>query len=265
MLNDSQIRGYLDRIGIDDVPEPTLESLNQLIYANQSHIPFETVILHRSGNAPSLDTDDLYDKLIARRLGGYCFELNKLFEELLLGLGFDAKPVLCRSVRGREERMPINHRGTIVNIGGHSYSADVGFGGPMPAGALSLETNDEQDVMGDTYSIEPAGDSWLKVVRLTGGPQDLYDDERPIQKQVELEICTTPVEDQDFESLNAFFSQPGTYFRDHETVNLRTSDGYLGYRDGVLTVRKNGTKTIENIAPENVDEALLEYFGMRLS
>jgi N-hydroxyarylamine O-acetyltransferase len=37
-----------------------------------------------------LDTDALFDKIVRRRRGGFCYELNGLFAALLRELGFDA-------------------------------------------------------------------------------------------------------------------------------------------------------------------------------
>lgn len=263
MLTAEQIRAYLDRLGIDEPPEPTLEALDRLVWQHQTHVPFETIGLHRAGAAPALDTESLFDKVVAQRKGGYCFELNKLFTELLAALGFDARPTLSRAVRGREGRMPINHRGIIVAIGGQDYAADVGFGGPMPAGVLRLADCGDQVVRGETYATVPDANGWWRIERITQAGADLYDDAVPVRRQVELELCPAAVEDIDFDALNEHCSRPGTLFRDHETVNLRTDGGYRGFKDGVLTIREGGQKTVvELVGREAQDAALLEHFGL---
>lgn len=263
MLNADQTRAYLDRIGVEGTPEPSRQALDELVRRHQMSVPFETVGLHRSGATPALDVDSLFDKVVARRRGGYCFELNKLFHELLLSLGFDARPCLCRAVRGREGRMPINHRGIVVELDEGTLSADVGFGGPMPAGAILLASGEDQLIAGETYAAVRDGHAWWRIERVTRAAADLYDDEVPERRQVELELCSAPVEEVDFDALNQFFSQPGTLFRDHEIVNLRTPGGYLGLKDGVLTIRENGRKSvIELDDPAAVDEALRERFDL---
>ena len=69
MLSDAQVRGYLDRLGIAEAPEPTKENLDRLIYAHQTHIPFETVSVHRAQGAPDLSLPAIYDQVIDRRHG----------------------------------------------------------------------------------------------------------------------------------------------------------------------------------------------------
>lgn len=264
MLSHEQRDAYLEKLGCEGVPQPTKEHLDALVYAHQTHIPFSTLTVHRGGGAPDLSTEALFDRVVASGQGGYCFELNKLFEELLLSLGYEARPVLSRAVRGRDGRMPINHRGIVVTLDDGDYSVDVGFGGPMPAGALKLAEGLEQNVLGETYITERAGDGWWKIDRITKAAADLHDDGVPARRQTELELCTAVVEDIDFAALSLMCAQPGTLFRDHDVINLRTPEGYKGYKDGVLTVRANGEKAVTELAAAEEAASLAEHFGMQL-
>lgn len=263
MLTTAQTRAYLDRIGYAGDPQPDRETLSELVRLHQLSIPFETVRMHRTGELPSLDTDVIFDLLVTQRLGGYCFEMNKLFEELLATIGYDVRPALSRVVRGREGRMPINHRGVIVTPDDDMFSADVGFGGPMPAGAIMLSSGDDQMIAGELYAAVRDDHAWWRIERVTQASADLFDDEAPVRRQVELELCSAAVEDIDFDSMNMYFSAPGSLFRDHVLVNLRTPNGYLGMRDNVLTIRESGQKTvIELDSREAQDAALREHFGL---
>lgn len=263
MLNDDQVQKYLDRIGFADDVRLDKRTLDALVLRHQLSVPFETVTLHRSESTPSVEIGDLYEKVVERNGGGYCFELNKSFEELLRALGFNGRPVISRAVRGREGRMPINHRGCIVDLNGQLFSVDVGFGGPMPAGALLLEDGEDQLINEETYAAKRAGDSWWKVERMTRAGMDSYDDDVPARRQVELELCTAAIEEQDFDSLNAFFSRPGTLFRDHALANLRTPNGYLALNDDVLTIRENGEKQVIQLDSEDeINKVLIERFNM---
>lgn len=264
MLTDAQIDAYFKRIGFEGRVTNSKHTLDELVLAHQCTIPFETVTLHRRGGEPRLETELIFEKVVERELGDYCFELNKLFEELLASLGFEVRPALSRAVRGRGGRMSINHRGIIAYADEGACSVDVGFGGPMPAGALLLSHDLEQEIFGETYTPRETENSWWKIERLTQAAGDNYDDDKPVRRQVELELCTAAVEDIDFSALNLYFSQPGTLFHDHEIVNLRTRSGYVGFKDGVLTVREDGRKTVTEIDhPQKVNETLARCFGLR--
>lgn len=264
MFNDRQIDQYLRRINFTGELNVDVDTLDELTYRHQCTVPFETIGVHRRGKEPRLALDVIFEKAIIRELGGYCFELNKLFEHLLVSVGFKARPALSRAVRGRDGRMPINHRGIIVTIDGRDYSADVGFGGPMPAGCLLLENGVEQTVRGEIYIPSKNDRGWWNIDRVTRAQLDNYDDGVPERRQTELDLCDAHVEDIDFDALNLFFSQPGTLFRDHEIVNLRTEHGYAGYKDGVLTTRSAGVKTEKTLSNKtDQDEALFRYFGLK--
>jgi N-hydroxyarylamine O-acetyltransferase len=50
-------------------------------------VPFENLSIHM-GEPVLLDPATLYDKIVRRRRGGFCYELNGLFAELLRRLGY---------------------------------------------------------------------------------------------------------------------------------------------------------------------------------
>ncbi len=263
MFTQDQVQAYLDRIGFAGTPANDKETLDELVFCHQKSVPFETYDVHVFGQAPSLDEDAIYDKIVTRRRGGYCFELNKAFELLLAGLGFEARPVLSRAVRGRDGRMPINHRGLLVALEGVDYSLDVGFGGPMPAGALALVDGQEQLIRGELYTPRRVDDTWWAIERITRSKRDFFDDGVPERRQTELELCTAKVEDIDFGPLNTAFSQPGTLFRDFIVCNRRLEDGHHALKDYVLTIRDKGQKTVVEFADDDELKAgLLTYFGM---
>lgn len=263
MLNDAQVERYLARIGWAENVALCQESLDQLAFAHQCAVPFETVTMRRAGKTPALDTKSLYDKVVARHLGGYCFELNKLFEELLRALGFEASPRLARAVCGEKRRMPINHRGTVVMVDGRPYLVDVGFGGPMPAGALLLEDGLEQVVRGETFTPVRMEDSWWRIERITWARDDFSNGDVPVRRQNELEVCEAACEDADFASLNMFAARPGSEFRDNDLVNMRTETGYRALTNRKLTLKDGEEKRIIQLeSDQDFREALAIYFGM---
>lgn len=263
MLTQEQVQAYLDRIGFADEPVISKEVLDELVFCHQKTVPFETYDVHVGGITPSLAEADLYQKIVGAGRGGYCFEINKAFEMLLAGLGFDVRPCLCRAVRGRDGRMPINHRGVLVNLDGVIHFVDVGFGGPLPAGSLVLEDGVEQDIRGEFYTPRSIDGMWWAIDRVTRAKFDFFDDALEVRKHTELELCLAVVEDIDFNALNVAFSQPGVLFREALLANIRTETGHRALKDMVLNIRDNGEKTTIEFADEaELKEGLLTYFGI---
>jgi len=130
------LEAYLERIGLKEPPPATAEGLAQLQRAHRLAIPFENldVIL---GRGIAIDSASVFAKLVTARRGGYCFEQNRLFEDALLALGFNVRPLLARVWLGAEGPPPgKTHTLGLVTIDGQEWIADAGFGGsfnpPMP-------------------------------------------------------------------------------------------------------------------------------------
>ncbi len=83
---------YLQRINYAGSLAPDAETLRLLHLAHLRTVPFENLSIHT--NEPIvLDDDALFEKIVVRRRGGFCYELNGLFAALLRELGFGVKVV----------------------------------------------------------------------------------------------------------------------------------------------------------------------------
>eukprot|EP00808_Paulinella_micropora_P029402 g80155.t1 len=87
MKQEVDLDAYFARISYSGGREANLETLNRILYLHNEHIPFENldVVLHKS---VSLRPQDVDDKIIRRKRGGYCFEQNTLLMRVLLRMGF---------------------------------------------------------------------------------------------------------------------------------------------------------------------------------
>ena len=82
----------------------------------------------RLGDELPLDIKSLFDRLVVRRRGGYCFEQNGLFYEVLDELGYAPRLYLARVIHGQDIHPGLTHRISLVTYGGTDYVVDVGFG-----------------------------------------------------------------------------------------------------------------------------------------
>jgi N-hydroxyarylamine O-acetyltransferase len=78
---------HLRRIGIAGKLAPNARTLARLHRRHLLTVPFENLSIHM-GEPIRLDEAALYEKIVRRRRGGFCYELNGLFAALLRGLGF---------------------------------------------------------------------------------------------------------------------------------------------------------------------------------
>lgn len=144
-------KAYLSRVGIEEAIPLDVAGLVSLHMAQAYSIPFENldIIL---GRGIDISPEAMFEKLIDRKRGGYCFELNGLFIQALKVFGFEVRPLLAR-VHISGEPTGRTHKVCLVSFGEQQWLADVGFGAnglraPMP---LSLGFKSEQD--GQTFKI----------------------------------------------------------------------------------------------------------------
>jgi len=153
---------YFERIGYEGPQEATLEVLRDLHFLHPKSIPFENLNPFL-GIPVLLDTESLQQKLIVDGRGGYCFEQNLLFKEVLQSLGFGVKGLAARILWNQPEG-EITSRGhmlLLVEAEGRQQIADVGFGGLGPTGPLLLETGKVQETPHENYKLIQIKDDYI--------------------------------------------------------------------------------------------------------
>ena len=151
-----KLEKYFKRIGLE-YKEPfsaDLENLKLLQYAHLMTIPYENLDILK-GKPLSLKADDLYEKVIEQKRGGYCFELNGLFCWLLRTLGYKVTEYMARYIRGEAVIPPMRrHRVIKVELPEGDYLADIGIGDKAPRWPLLMKTGVEQEQFGEIYKFE---------------------------------------------------------------------------------------------------------------
>jgi N-hydroxyarylamine O-acetyltransferase len=157
---DPDLEAYFERIGYTGAREPVPEVLRALHLAHVTHVPFENLDV-QLGRPIRLDLASLQEKLVHNRRGGYCFEQNGLFAAVLEKLGFNLTRLAARVRLGSPRIMPRTHMMLLVEAGGESWLADVGFGGrgllePIP---LVADRDYQQGMW--SYRLKREGELWV--------------------------------------------------------------------------------------------------------
>ena len=114
MTRSFDLDAYLHRLRYEGPREPTFETLRSLCELQPACIPFENIDPFL-GRPPDLSIDAVQAKLVARRRGGYCYELNLLLRAALLSLGMQVTGLAARVVWMRPLDAPLrarSHTGT---------------------------------------------------------------------------------------------------------------------------------------------------------
>lgn len=138
----SMTQQYLDTLGIQS-PELSLACLNRLQSRHISQFSFNSLSVVLGQELP-LDIPSLFEKIVVKGRGGYCFEHNKLIYSQLEALGFDVRLVLARVTYNRDVDTPRTHRITLVTLDNQQFVVDGGFGHLGARQPVSLDLGVEQ-------------------------------------------------------------------------------------------------------------------------
>src|SRR5262249_61245530 len=107
-MDDLQVDAYLARIGAGRPARVDAEALRDLQVHHLYAVPFENLGIHL-GEPVSLDEGALVEKLVHRRRGGFCYELNGAFAGLLSALGFTVTLLAARAYGRAGWGPPFDH------------------------------------------------------------------------------------------------------------------------------------------------------------
>ena len=243
-----------DRIGVGVAAPPASDAagLRALHRAHQMAVPFENLSIHLA-EPISLDAGDLVDKIVHRRRGGFCYELNGAFALLLEALGARVSRVAARVYGEAGLSPPFDHLALVVRLadGSGPWLADVGFGSHSDY-PLLLDARDDQE--------DPAGR--FRLAGADAGDIDVLKDGQP---QYRLETRERTLADC---VPTCWWQQtsPRSHFTRSTICSRRTPDGRVSISGRTLIQTRDGTRTEQQI---DTDDALLaayrDHFGVILS
>ncbi|MBN9475422.1 MAG: hypothetical protein ABS43_01855 [Bordetella sp. SCN 67-23] len=258
MGNQFNIDTYLARLSYQGSRQPSAAVLDALTCAHSQSIPFENIDV-LLGRTIDLEPQSLYDKLVAGRRGGYCFELNGLFLELLTRLGFEVRPLGARVRLGTTDRSILpqrTHLTLAVAIDGHDWITDVGVGATSLTRALRLEDGVTQATPHDMRRLVREDGKWFHQVLHAGQWVDVYeftgDDMPMVDRQVANWYTST---------------HPSSHFLQGLTAALALPEGRRVTLSGrILKIREPDGHAWEQVLddPQALQAALHGHFGIDL-
>jgi N-hydroxyarylamine O-acetyltransferase len=249
-MDKALLRAYLRRIGTQRPGTSGAAALRALHRNHQLTVPFENLSIHLD-EPISLDAADLIDKIVARRRGGFCYELNGAFALLLEALGFGVRRVAARVYGSDGLGPPFDHLALVVHgTGGGPWLADVGFGSHSTF-PLLFESRQEQD--------DPAGRFLLTDTE--GGDIEVLKDGEP---QYRLERRARVLGD--FVP-TCWWQQtsPRSHFTQNVICSLLTADGRVSISGRTLIITAGRARTERDLGDDrSVLAAYRQHFGIRL-
>jgi len=223
-----------------------------LQHAFLESVPFENLDIH-TGQKISLDSSRIYEKIVGRRRGGFCYECNGLFAELLAALGYKVSRVSGRMALDGKIGPEFDHMVLLVSID-RKYIADVGNGRSV-RDPLPLEGDETSEAEGIEYRVgthaggyalyyKEAGSDWL--------PRFLF--------------STVPREQVEFSEMCEYHqASPQSTFTQKRLATVATPQGRITLLDSrLIEVDGAERKERELTSEDEVIRCLRSRFGIEL-
>jgi N-hydroxyarylamine O-acetyltransferase len=246
---------YLRRICYAAPLEASRAALFGLHLAHLHTVPFENLDIHLR-QPISLALPDIYDKVVARRRGGFCYELNGLFAWLLGELGFTVTHVSASDARADGSYGPeFDHLALCVQYPedyAKLWLADVGWGDTFTE-PLDLRTSGEQGQGLRAYRIDREGERRVLWQRDYDG-----------RWQRHYQFTLQPRRLADFAAMALYHqTSPESEFTRGRICTLATPDGRVSLDKSRLLVTTHGQRREEPVGDEAAfRRILLERFGI---
>ena len=272
-LSDAQVAAYLGRIGCPQVTEPSASVLAGLHRAHMLTIPFESYDC-ALGRPVSVDPLASLAKIVDRRRGGFCYELNLPFGALLRTLGYGVELLGCRPfLRAQPGHVEADgaHVALRVTVAGERWLADVGFGDSFLE-PLRLDTDVVQiREEGRGYRVAQAGyvpraDNPAPLDPAASDGRGVMIQEYGGEHQEAFDLASGWTVAGFAQQCRIQSTEPGSWFVASPTCTIATSTGRVSLvgRSRLIT-RANGVRTERPILDTADEMAVLrEVFGVEL-
>ncbi len=217
-------------------------------------VPFENLSIH-SQEPIILEDSALFDKIVGRRRGGFCYELNGIFAALLRAMGFDVVKLSAEVANAEGVYGPkFDHMTLLVSLA-ERWLVDVGFGDSFRE-PLLLDESGEQ-VRGErSYRIASDGAHLILAQRTDAGAGEWKPQYRfTLQKynySDYIEMC------------HYHQTSAESHFTRGRICSRATSDGRLTLSDmRFIETKANGGRQERLLADEEEYATMLrEHFGI---
>jgi N-hydroxyarylamine O-acetyltransferase len=244
---------YLKRINYQGVIGVTDEVLTSLHKQHVFHVPFENLDIHYK-RIFNLDIERVYQKVIDDKRGGFCYELNFLFNWLLTELGFSSRIIASRIFS--EDGIPgpeFDHMSVIANTG-KDFLVDVGYG-DLFVTPIEIKKGIQSDGR-NYFQIDEWNENEYVLSMSVDG--------KSFSRRYTFSLDPVDIEDFALICLDKQ-TNPNSYFVKNVVCTKPTDTGRITIFNNKLVEKSGGLKIENNIeSEEHLTKYLQDNFGVKV-
>jgi N-hydroxyarylamine O-acetyltransferase len=245
------LQSYLQRIGYEGMPSADMASVAQMMTLQLRTVPFENLDV-QAKKLISLVPEHIVEKIVQRKRGGYCYEINGLFSMALTALGISYRWVAARPMF-YPARRPKTHMAIVVELEGRQWLVDLGFGSYGITAPLALDTLGSEVQQGhDRFMLSRLdnGDHLLQAW-VDGAWANQYAFDLTAQEWVDFEPAN---------HLNATHPE-AIFVKALLVINHSAAGRQILFGNSLKTIA-HGQVSKRDIAAHDIDNVLLTSFGL---
>ena len=244
-----RLQNYLDRISYRGSLTPDVQSLFAIHKAQAMSVPYEAIDV-LAGLTPDHSIEAIFDKIVRRRRGGWCYETNGLLGWALQQAGFEVQRAVAGVYRKDKGDSTLgNHVVLLVKLD-QTYLADIGLGDALREPLVLREGEHAQGAL--TFRLERLPDGyWRFYNHALGSPTSF--DFRDVAADEELLAAKGAELRADPES---FFVQ------NFECIVMRENSSVAILGRVLRLTSLAGVEKQLIASPEHMKQVLTEHFGI---
>lgn len=235
---------YFQRINYSKPVSKDLNTLKNIVSCQLQSIAFEnTEVIAKQ--IPSLKLEDIFEKIVNKKRGGYCYEVNGLLAMALTSIGFDWYFVAARPMLYPEKR-PKTHMVVVVVLDGKKYLCDTGFGGYCLREPIEIKAFVEAEQNKEMFRLELIGKEYVLSSNVKSQWISQYGFADLPQEWIEFSLANY---------YNA--THPNTIFTQNKIAIMQTPNGRKILMNDNLKIIENGETTEQEI---RFEDGIKEFF-----
>lgn len=251
---------FRKRIGIPEKENISFETLDNVLEKTAKTIPFENlcVIENRTSD---ITKENLINKILVKKEGGLCYELNSIFYFFLIENGFNAvqaRGVVYDNTTQKYSKLGKTHVTILITHENQTYLLDTGFGGNLPLIPVPLAGETVTSNNGEFRIKKMNSEHGDYVLEMKLKHKDTawkigyaFDSQKPVNDVAEMnEIQTIIAEHED------------SKFNKKPLLTRLTTEGNLTLTDTSFTQWIDGIATKEDIDNARFKELMKQHFGI---
>jgi N-hydroxyarylamine O-acetyltransferase len=250
-FDEIRVQRYLERIGITGEIKADYNSLRLIQERHMLSIPFEN--LNIVNELPvHLNASALFDKIVTRSRGGYCYELNGLLALVLRSLGYSVTLLSGQVLRDDGTSGPeFDHMVLLVHLH-EDYIVDVGFGDSVRS-PLPLSGKVVVDVSGS-----------YRIIREQDSDVHFFQKRHSDEWMSEFQFTQKPRQMGDFSDMNLYQqTSPDSHFTKNLIISIATPNGRVSIsRDSFIETVGTDKKRRTILSDDERNDLLKRHFGI---